>query len=483
MFAFRLIYHDIFEGYMMKKALIITVGSPGGIHESLADRRADKIYFIVSEDSKKNIPSVIENLKDLAGKSGDDSLKDYVNNFNEDVYDDSCLIEDVDDITESFFKCLNLINKLKKDYKIDIDFTGGTRTMGTGLYLAAINEDCDSYYVSGERVDNIGIVSEGSEEVKLLKNPFKQFAVREFNRGIQFFNNYQFYASLINFKTAYAILEDEYLKERVALLIDIVNFYYSWDKFSNKLIIDSEITRRNLNDFLQNEIIYKIDNNPDLNNFFREGNPQFYKQLKLNKEFLDKKISSNSSELFNDIKVYVPDLLNNAERRIIEGKYDDAVARLYRATELIAQLQLKDLKYVVESDLNNDLKFTVDMPKLFASDEDYKLEKWNLYNNKKRNWYKHPAKRYQKPIMGLQNLYILLSYLDEKSRKLSGNFSNKIYKPIQDRNNSILAHGLNPIDEKLAKILYKRVLEHSLKLYDDIQDNMGLAKFPHLESN
>lgn len=34
------------------------------------------------------------------------------------------------------------------------------------------------------------------------------------------------------------------------------------------------------------------------------------------------------------------DLLVNAERRATEGKYDDAVARLYRAVELIAQLLL-----------------------------------------------------------------------------------------------------------------------------------------------
>ena len=50
----------------------------------------------------------------------------------------------------------------------------------------------------------------------------------------------------------------------------------------------------------------------------------------------------------------VVDLLNNASRRAEEGKYDDAVARLYRCIELIAQIKLKERFGIDTSDV--DLK-------------------------------------------------------------------------------------------------------------------------------
>ena len=37
----------------------------------------------------------------------------------------------------------------------------------------------------------------------------------------------------------------------------------------------------------------------------------------------------------------VEDLLLNAERRAIQGRYEDAIGRIYRAIELIAQIRLK----------------------------------------------------------------------------------------------------------------------------------------------
>lgn len=37
----------------------------------------------------------------------------------------------------------------------------------------------------------------------------------------------------------------------------------------------------------------------------------------------------------------VQDLILNAERRAVQERYDDAVARLYRAVEMVAQVRLQ----------------------------------------------------------------------------------------------------------------------------------------------
>ena len=50
-----------------------------------------------------------------------------------------------------------------------------------------------------------------------------------------------------------------------------------------------------------------------------------------------KKTKANGYEL-------VGDLLNNAERRASQQRYDDAIARLYRATELFAQIRIEKTK-------------------------------------------------------------------------------------------------------------------------------------------
>ena len=49
------------------------------------------------------------------------------------------------------------------------------------------------------------------------------------------------------------------------------------------------------------------------------------------------------------------------------------------------------------------------------------------------------------------------------------------------RNNSILAHGLEPLDYDSAKDFYKKVLSYSIKAFPNITDYMDKAKFPKFE--
>ena len=73
------------------------------------------------------------------------------------------------------------------------------------------------------------------------------------------------------------------------------------------------------------EILKDIKSDEASLNYFKNEIPNFYKQMKNNKLFLDRKLSS-SEDIYKNIPYYLPDLLNNAERRIKEGKYDDAIS-------------------------------------------------------------------------------------------------------------------------------------------------------------
>ena len=59
------------------------------------------------------------------------------------------------------------------------------------------------------------------------------------------------------------------------------------------------------------------------------------------------------------IEYYLPDLLNNAYRQIEEGKIDDAIARLYRISELIAQIKLCELGLINLNTLESNKKFKI----------------------------------------------------------------------------------------------------------------------------
>lgn len=456
----------------MKEALILTVGEEAGLPKSISGSKPDLVYFIHTDLSEPTIKQVIINLKEKAIKENDDSLGNYMNSFIENEVFFKAKLDSHEDLNEAFDKSRKIIRGLKRDgFEVFIDFTGGTKVMSVGLYLAAMNEHCKYFYVGGKRKNDIGNVLAGFEEIQELEDPYETFAVREFNRGIQFFNSYQFDASLINFKAAYDILNNKDLKERAELFMSIVKLYNSWDKFNNNLIEDSKPTKIKLNKFLKDNIIEVIDKSENLTNYFNERNPQFYAQLKKNLKFLDKKISDKQTDKFNDIKVYLPDLLNNAKRRIEEGKYDDAVARLYRATELVAQLKLVDYDFVNTYELEENLSFLVDKNKIenkVNSKTRRSLNHWNYYKNKE-------------PIdnFALTTTYTLLSKLNKKDALiLTDNFFNNIQDDISKRNTSILAHGLNPIDKKLADELYDLVLDHSLKLYSNVKKYQRFAEFP-----
>ena len=455
-----------------KIALLLTVGDVAGLPKAISDTKADLVYFIHTKDSLKTIDDVISTLKQKGIDENDRDLKEYMDSFNENETYFKKKLESHVDLNESFIESRHIIRKLKNEgYDVRVDFTGGTKVMGVGLYLAAMSEHCKYFYISGKRQDDIGNVISGFEEIQQLEDPYETFAVREFNRGIQFFNSYQFDASLINFKTAYDVLEDDDLKERAKLFIDIVKMYNSWDKFNNNLIEDSKITKIKLNKFLKENIIEVIDKSENLTSYFNERNPEFYEQLKRNLKFLDKKISNKQSENFKDIKVYLPDLLNNAQRRIDEGKYDDAVARLYRASELVAQLKLVEYDFINSWELKKNLSFYVDKNKInkgVNSKTKRSLNNWKYYNNKDTV-----------DTFALKKTYELLSKLNkDDARALSDNFFDNIKEDINERNTSILAHGLKPIDKTLADELYGLVLNHSLKLYSNVEKYQRFAEFP-----
>ncbi|MCA3748932.1 MAG: TIGR02710 family CRISPR-associated protein, partial [Rubrobacter sp.] len=120
----------------------------------------------------------------------------------------------------------------------------------------------------------------------------------------------------------------------------------------------------------------------------------------------------------------VVDMLENARRRIEDqGRYDDGVARLYRCVEMYHQWRLQERYSISTADVD-----------------------WGGVDEKARERFRQKAGELPK-VLGLRHARLLERILggeepeeDEVLRNL-----------LQQRNRSILAHGLEPIGEKAAR--------------------------------
>lgn len=169
-----------------------------------------------------------------------------------------------------------------------------------------------------------------------------------------------------------------------------------WDQFEHakalQKLLNVDENRGDLHDLL-----------PDARAFFRKIGPI--------KERLDQLVQS----LGAPSKLIIVDLLSNAHRRMAEGRFDDAVARFYRAVEGMAQLQLWEKHRIPSRSIPPGL----------------------LPNGFRRN-------------LGLTDLYRLLKYHDALNTLAKAFFES--LAPAEQgvdlreaRNRSVLAHGFQPV--------------------------------------
>ena len=440
-------------------ALILSCGgSPEPLIFCVESIKPEFIYFLCSSKSVDKADVVIDNFK---LEDGDYKIK---------------IVENYESLEDCFAISREIIQELQKDYDdIHVDFTGGTKPMIAGLVLAAIGEDCTYSYIgsddlSGRDKDGLGVVQNGFESIKNQRDPYDVFAVMEFTRGMELFNQYQFKASKLNFQLAGEKLESETLKELAKVYLEIVEVYDLWDKFKNvkgkKLTLNVLLAR----------ILDKIKASKNLFNHINENYPKFIFQIENNIEFLNLKLSSKGRIKPKNVIYYLPDLLNNAYRRIEEGKYDDAVARLYRAIELIAQSCLTNENVVNEDNLWKNAEFSINIFDVDSKNDVNVDEVLNTFGG----YVKSKEKNKNTFRIALKDSYCLLRSfgLDFADDYLK---DDNIKENITLRNRSILAHGLQPIDDKKANELYAQVLSYSKRAFPELVKYMDMAEFPKFE--
>lgn len=405
----------------MKKALIITVGvGVGENREEATDSLAHGIAFSIKNSNPTKISFVVTNeSKEITFPI----IKEYVKDLPE--YEFMILDEkEKDDVESVYKKTRERIEKYQnEDYEVVVDFTSGTKAMSSGAVLAGAEKNCNLRYITGER--ERGVVVKGTERAVEI-SPIYFFINRQEGLIKELFNLYQFDACFELIEEVKQTIAKRDIIERMEKYEKLAKAYSMWDKFDHKSAL---------------EILNGIGREFDIGE---------------NKKFLNLLNKAKWKEEF-----LIPDLINNARRRIEEGKYDDAVARLYRCIEMIAQYRLKS-------------KYELDPSSIEFGD----LERYFIHETKLLEKYKKCADENGIIKLALKADYQLLKDLGDE---IGGVIEDgRLKDMLKKRNESILAHGITPISKNDAEELYEKVVEVAKNVIVDLEEKMKIAEFPKL---
>jgi len=410
-----------------KRVIIQTVGgSPAPLIKSLIEKKPNYVYFIPSNDTIKEMEEVITWLR---------------SNMSHAVYQ-FFQVDNPNDLLACYKACYKAIEDIKAlglDHEeIVTDPTGGTKLMSAALILAAAELGLQVVYVGGETrtKDGKGIVINGTEILFKSAHPFDIIARDEKERFCRDFNTYRFEAALDSCRRIIDKGGDR-LKTLFVALTKITEGYRDWDLFR------------------YDTCTYSLEKGLDILRRLSAEDTLVAEKLGM---FI-RQVANNLEHLRGLPKLkytwdYVHELVANACRRAEEGKYDDAVARLYRTVEMITQAEF--MKLYGQGTSN----FPVD----------------KLDENTK-NQIKHKAKEDKTVDLGSYDAYTHLANISNDLGLKYMTKADEIKAILQQRNNSILAHGIIP----LSKSKFDDLLHIYKGLFGTDFDTIKFAKIKSKE--
>lgn len=388
------------------KYMLLTVGGTAEpIIKSIEKYQPENIYFLASQKTSMTAHQVYSSLS-------------YKPSYKLD------LIDNENDLIECFEKynkiCLEIKEKINTPSEVVIDYTGGTKNMTAGLVLASSGKGFTFSYVGGNSrtKDGTGIVISGNEEIYNKVDPFEFFKIETKRKLKEYFNEFKFEQAL-ELSKQLSELGNEQDKSLYAIMTDIITAYMNWDKFKHKDAKDS-----------LNKGIARIEALIPYNKHLKP----FIDNCKINLEFLNNLMTS----IKNDSKVsdlLVLDIFSNSERRYKENRYDDSVARIYRTLEMIAQVEFF-----------KEFKFSTSKVPLDKIPEDLQ-EEYKKYIDDDSNNLKFGSHATFKVLENIKNK-AGIEFMDK---------NNNFESMLRTRNNSILAHGSNPIDRSTNEKFLEKI--------------------------
>jgi len=394
--------------------LVATVGgSTEPIVASIRHWNPDRIVFVVSPETRCRVEPILASAA-AEGVSVPEGAYEVV---------------EVDD-SQDFAGCVRTLREFEtdvvrwidrsRDHRVLIDLTGGTKAMSAAQVLVARRWPCSFSYVGGtERTKGgVGVVVSGTEKLLHTVNPWNDLGYQAIEDACVAFDTGGYGIARELLTRARDMTSERRVKRELAAVLHLVEGYDLWDRFQHARAIScleragtgGNDLRSALGSIVGERVLSIIERHLD-----------YLRQLTDSRRG----------------RALLLDLIANARRRASEGRYDDAVARLYRATEAAAQLTLRDGHGIPDTG-----KVT------FSSVPEPLAAAW------RREGLAEPV------ALGVQRAYELLGALGDplgaRFRELD---LHSIKSPLSARNNSILAHGFGPVSDDVYGVLFRAVLD------------------------
>lgn len=430
-------YSKEFEGKY--KFLITLVGTtPEPLIRTILSVKPEKVGFLYTEEVEWALNKVVE---DTELKASEVEKKKIEGSKVEEVYE--------------------AIGELARaNEAVCIDISGGKKTMVGGAVVAGCFYDLAIVYNDFKEYDvELRRPKRGSEFLAHLTNPFETSQDILYKIAREAFNQY-------NYGEAQRLLEEARKKTRnVArsmeskILMKLASGYLAWDTFefekAGKQIKEAkeEIERFGLkigvseNKLREHEEILK--------NLSGLTAREYYPRVLKDKERVKKLVYS---------------CIGSAKRRKKSARYEDAVLRLYRACELIAQhrLALHDVNTAEVSEGSMDEEVM----------KRYREKKSEIISRK-------PEECVLRERIGLLDSYVLLEAFNDELMKREVNLKS-LYEAIEVRNQSYVEHGIRVVKKRDFERMEKeavRILEAFCYLYElnRSEEEEEKYKFPILK--
>ncbi|NVM21951.1 MAG: TIGR02710 family CRISPR-associated protein [Desulfobacterales bacterium] len=395
----------------MPKTMIMSLGgSPEPLTRSIEANRPERIVFLASHDSVGLAGAVFEPL-------------DFKPHAEYEITEDPNILFEC---YRAARRCVDRVTRYGIEPRdVTIDYTGGTKVMTAAVILATVGKPYGFNYVGGRERNKggLGTVMDGREKLFREMSPWSVFAEEERRQVVTLFNRRRFAAVLEIIERCSWDLPVR-IENYFRFVQPMAEGFLFWEQFKHAATL-----RRLDQGLLALKGYIKAYPDADLD--------AFSKQVGECRTFLDR-VVANTDGLKKLHFLLVEDLLNNARRRVMDRRYDDATARIYRALELYGQVFFERVAGCSNGKVRPEI-----IPEELREEFVRK--------------YRDPGKRLLK--LPLTATFRYLKSVGHDVGKRYFERAEEIKKITSNRNESILAHGIKPISEHAIDTIFKTVSE------------------------
>jgi CRISPR-associated protein (TIGR02710 family) len=388
----------------MTDILVLSVGnSPEPLIQCISRMRPERAVFLCSEDTQAQVSHITSSVRLPSFDAGRDL---------EVLHQRGAEGNEIDQLHTVYSRCRALLDRLRHECpgaRIAVDYTGGTKTMATGLGLAAVDDGKVELFLTTIERRQAGSSSVAGNSKPIQVDSGAIQVQRLLADGLNpLLNRHDYAAAQTAISAVLRMRQQESTNAALQKLEDLLLALDAWDRWDLERA-QSLLKDHGSDPHLREALLFPLQRVMQSRDLLL--NPASPAKAAL------KKGAIHGLEA-------VEDLLLNAQRRAAQERYDDAVGRLYRSMELTVQLLL-----------------VMDHGGIRTGDLDVQLlpEDLRATYEPKRSGPKNTIQ------LGLADSYDLLAALGHPVGQLWAKQRAPFVDALKTRNHSLLAHGFTPV--------------------------------------